>query len=91
MSMEDRGVYNQTDGPSRRASALSRARGRRGQMAYERNRPMRTQSGSTATGGMNSGISVQQGRLRDVGSTRNSEFTVKSPSNKGDLFKVPEV
>jgi hypothetical protein len=88
--MEDRGIYNQTDGPSRRSSALSRARGRRGQMAYEKNRPMRTQSGSVATGGMNSGRDVQQERLREVGVNRNSEFKVKSPSSKGDLFKVPE-
>ena len=92
MSMEDRGIYNQTDGPSRRSSALSRARGRRGQMAYERNRPMRTQSGSVATGGMNHrGDQIQQGRLREVGVNRNSEFKVESPSNKGDLFKMPEV
>ena len=87
MSMEDRGVYNQTDGPSRRASALSRARGRRGQMAYERNRPPATVSRTPGTGGIGGGIQVQQQRLGKFGTSSRSGYSLDRPSAKGDLFK----
>ena len=84
---KDKADYNQSGMYGRRASALSRARGRKGQMAYEANRPMNTQVRTPGTGGFSAGIGIQQQRLKEVGASRRSEFSVKPPSTKGDLFK----
>ena len=86
LNEKDRDDYNQSGEYGNRASALARVRGYKGQMAYEANRPMNTQGRTPGTGGFNKGIGVQQARMRDYGSSRRSEYTVKPPSNKGDIF-----
>ena len=87
LSDKDKADYNQSGEYGRRAQALSRARGRKGQMAYQANRPMNTTSRRAGTGGNFKGIDVQQARMREYGASRRSEYQVKPPSNKGDLFK----
>ena len=86
LSARDRSDYNQSGEYSSHASALSRARARRGQMSYEQNRPMNTQGRTPGSGGMGQGIAVQQKRLAKYGQSRKSEFQIKPPSNKGDIF-----
>ena len=87
LSDQDKSDYNNSGEYGQRASALSRARRRRGSMAYQQNRPVNTQGRTPGTGGMNKGISVQSKRLGEYGASRKSEFQMKAPSNKGDLFK----
>ena len=64
LSDKDKSDYNQSGMYSRRATALSRARGRKGQMAYQANRPMNTTTRRAGTGGNFKGIDVQQARMR---------------------------
>ena len=88
LSDQDKADYNNSGAYGRRATALSRARGRRGQIAYQQNRPPAT-TGRTNVSidtGRSGGTSVQQQRNREIGIARNSEYKVKSPSNKGDLY-----
>ena len=54
----------------RAESALAKARQRRGSIAYQRNKPMRTTEQKPGTGGFTQGISIQQARLRKVGDDR---------------------
>ena len=86
LNARDRSDYNQSGEYSSRASALSKARARRGQMAYQQNRPMNTQGRRPGSGSLGGGIGVQQKRLAKYGQSRKSEFQIKPPSNKGDLF-----
>lgn len=86
LNEKDRADYNQSGEYGNRASALARVRGYKGQMAYQANRPMNTQGRTPGTGGFNKGIGVQQARMRDYGASRRSEYQVKPPSNKGDIF-----
>ena len=86
LSDQDKRDYNQSGEYSSHASALSRARQRRGQMAYQSNRPMNTQGRTPGTGGMGGGIQVQQQRLGKYGESKRSDFKVKPPSNKGDIY-----
>jgi hypothetical protein len=88
LSDQDKNDYNQSGEYGRRAQALSRARGRKGQMAYQANRPMNTQSRTQRSGGMNyKATELQAARMAEMGASRRSEFSVKPPSSKGDLFK----
>ena len=86
LNKKDRADYNQSGEYGNRASALARVRGYKGQMAYDANRPMNTQGRTPGTGGFSAGIGIQQQRLKEVGASRRSEFSVKSPSQKGDIF-----
>ena len=86
LNEKDRDDYNMSGEYGNRASALARVRGYKGQMAYQANRPMNTQGRTPGTGGFNKGIGVQQARMRDYGASRRSEYQVKPPSNKGDIF-----
>ena len=86
LSDQDKSDYNNSGEYGRRATALSRARGRRGQMAYEQNRPKSSQTRTPGTGGINKGINVQQKRLGKYGQGKQSEFKMKAPSNKGDIY-----
>ena len=86
LNEKDRDDYNMSGEYGNRASALARVRGYKGQMAYEANRPMNTQGRTPGTGGFNKGIGVQQARMRDYGASRRSEYQVKPPSNKGDIY-----
>ena len=86
LNEKDRDDYNMSGEYGNRASALARVRGYKGQMAYEANRPMNTQGRTPGTGGFSAGIGIQQQRLKEVGASRRSEFSVKSPSQKGDIF-----
>ena len=87
LSDQDKNDYNRSGEYSERATALSRARGRKGQMAYQHRRPMNTQGRTPGTGGNFKGIDVQQARLGEYGENRTSEFEIKAPSSKGDMFK----
>ncbi len=86
LSDKDKSDYNQSGEYGRRATALSRARGRKGQMAYQANRPMNTQTRTPGSGSFNAKGELQQRRMREYGASRRSEFSVKPPSNKGDIF-----
>ena len=87
LSDKDKSDYNSSGEYGRRATALSRARGRKGQMAYQANRPINTTTRRPGTGGQSAGIGIQQQRLREYGEGRKSDFQMKPPSSKGDLFK----
>ena len=87
LSDQDKNDYNSSGEYSQRATALARARGRRGQMAYQASRPMNTTSRTPGTGGFTMGIAAQQGRLRNYGQGRQTEFSVRPPSSKGDMYK----
>ena len=87
LSDQDKSDYNQSGEYGRRATALSRARGRKGQMAYQANRPINTTTRRGGTGGFSDGIGIQQERLKKFGNSQRSDFQVKPPSSKGDLFK----
>ena len=86
LNARDRSDYNQSGEYSSHASALSKARARRGQQSYQQRRPMNTQGRTPGTGGFGGGIQVQQKRLAEYGQSRKSEFQIKPPSNKGDIF-----
>ena len=86
LSDQDKNDYNQSGEYGRRASALSRARGRKGQMAYQANRPMNTQGRTPGTGGFSAGIGIQQQRLGEFGRSQKSDYSLKAPSNKGDIY-----
>lgn len=51
LSDQDKSDYNNSGEYGERASALSRARQYRGQMAYQQNRPKRTVTSTPGTGG----------------------------------------
>ena len=86
LSDQDKNDYNQSGEYANRASALSRARGRRGQLAYQYSRPKNTVTRTPGTGGMGGGIGIQQQRLGEYGRSQQSEFQMKAPSNKGDIY-----
>ena len=86
LSDKDKSDYNQSGEYGSHAQALSRARGRRGSMAYQHNRPMNTQGRTPGSGSYNAKGEIQQRRLAQYGESRKSEFTIKPPSNKGDMF-----
>ena len=86
LSDKDKSDYNSSGEYGRRASALSRARGRKGQMAYQANRPMNTQGRTPGTGGFSAGIGIQQQRLGEFGRSQKSDYSLKTPSNKGDIY-----
>lgn len=85
LSDQDKNDYNQ-GAYGKAAQAVSRTRAYRGNMAYQRNRPPATVTRRPGTGSMGGGIQVQQRRLGEYGASRQSDFKLKSPSNKGDLF-----
>ena len=90
LSDKDKLDYNASGAPSKAATALARTRAYRGQQAYRRNTPPATTQRRPGTGGFTGGISVQQNRLREYGNNRRSDFSVKTPSKKGDIFKPEE-
>ena len=55
LKKEDRGFNT-----GRAESALAKARQRRGSIAYQRNKPMRTTEQKPGTGGFTQGLSIQQ-------------------------------
>ncbi len=61
LSAEDRASYK----PSNRMQAVSKARARKGQLAWENKVPMGRQEQSPGTGGFTKGIALQQARLRE--------------------------
>ncbi len=87
LSDQDKSDYNNGGGYGKAAQAVGRARAYRGRMAYQQNKPERTVTRTPGTGGMSKGIGYQQDRLRKVGQDNSSPFKLKSPSNKGDIFK----
>ena len=87
LSDQDKSDYNNGGGYSSAAQAVGRARAYRGSMAYQRNRPPATVTRRPGSGSIGGGIGLQQQRLGKYGSERKSDFNIKPPSNKGDLFK----
>ena len=87
LSDRDKSDYNASGEYASRASALSRARARKGQMAYQVNRPKNTTTRRPGTGGFGGGIQVQQQRLGKYGQSQRSDYQLKSPSSKGDLYE----
>ena len=87
LSDQDKADYNASGAYGKAASALARTRAYRGQQAYRRNTPPPTTQRRPGTGGLGGGISVQQQRLKEFGSNRKSQFSVKLPSKKGDMFR----
>ena len=65
LKKEDRGFNT-----GKAEQALARARQRRGNLAYQRNKPMRTTKRTPGSGGFTQGISIQQDRLRQEGQKR---------------------
>jgi len=63
LSAEDRASYK----PSNRAQAVSKARARKGQLAWNNKVNVGRQEQSPGTGGFTQGISLQQARLREEG------------------------
>jgi hypothetical protein len=63
LSAEDRASYK----PSNRVKAVSKARARKGQLAWNNKVNMGRQEQSPGTGGFTQGISLQQARLREEG------------------------
>ena len=86
LSDKDKSDYNQSGEYAARATALSRARGRKGAMAYEANRPKRTQSQTPGKGSFGA-------RDRKVEPMPKFEGvpSTKAPSSKGDLFKEENI
>ena len=82
LSDKDKSDYNQSGEYAARATALSRARGRKGAMAYEANRPMNTQSRRPGTGSFG-----PRDRTVKPMPTYEGVPDMKAPSAKGDLFK----
>ena len=63
LSKEDREQYN----PSNRMKAVSKARARKGQLAWENKVDMGRQEQKPGTGGFTSGLGLQQARNREEG------------------------
>ena len=80
--MKDRSDYNNSGEYGERATALSRARQRRGQQAYAANLPPNTQGRTPGSGSFGPRNRRVEGmpKFEGVPST-------KAPSAKGDLFK----
>ena len=63
LSAEDRASYK----PSNRVQAVSKARARKGQLAWNNKVNVGRQEQNPGTGGFTQGISLQQARLREEG------------------------
>ena len=88
---KDKADYNQSGEYGRRASALSRARGRKGQMAYEANRPMNTQSRTQRSGGMNYKAAALTSLRGAEGASMRSEYSApkyQRPNSKSGTTGV---
>jgi len=83
---QDKSDYNNSGAYSKAAQAVGRARAYRGAAAYQRNRPMATVTRRPGSGSIGGGIALQQQRLRNYGDKRRSDFQIKPPSPKGDLY-----
>ena len=87
LSDQDKADYNNSGAYSKAAGALARVRAYKGQQAYRRNTPPPTTTRRGGTGGLGGGIGVQQNRLREYGQNRKSQFEVRMPTTKGDIYK----
>ena len=63
LSKEDRAQYN----PKNRMKAVSKARARKGQLAWANNTKVGKQEQKPGTGGFTSGLALQQARNREEG------------------------
>jgi len=70
LSDQDKFDYNNSGGYGRAATAVSRARAYRGNMAYQNNRPPRTVEKTPGTGGFGVGLGAQIARNREIGQTK---------------------
>ncbi len=63
LNKEDRAQYN----PGPRQQAVAKARGRKGQLAYDAHAPRGTQEHNPGTGGLSMGRGLQGARQREEG------------------------
>jgi len=86
LSKEDRELYNTANpGGGRRGMALSRARTRRGALAYSTNRPINTTDATAGAGGLGQGATVVSKRAAE---TRGNKQ--RAEGFKPEKFKLPE-
>ena len=87
LSDQDKADYNNSGEYGARAGAVKRARAYRGNMAYQRNRPVRTVVQTPGTGGFGVGLGAQQARNRELGINKK-----KSESFRPDLdFSLADI
>ena len=85
LSDQDKSDYNNSGEYGERASALSRARRYRGQMAYQQNRPKRTVTSTPGSGGTYVKGQAQRNR-KSAAAAQNS----RSAGLRPDLDKTPD-
>ena len=78
LSAQDKASYQ----PSTRASAVAKARARKGQLAWDNNVNIGRQEQKPGTGGFTQGIAMQQQRLREKGAEleRSKQLRNETPS-----------
>ena len=85
LSDQDKSDYNNSGEYGERASALSRARQYRGQMAYQQNRPKRTVTSTPGSGGTYSRGQAQRNR-KSAAAAQNS----RSAGLRPELDSTPD-
>jgi len=70
LSDQDKSDYNNSGEYADRATAVKRAKAYRGNMAYQKNRPMSTVTRTPGTGGFGVGLGAQITRNREIGQAR---------------------
>lgn len=85
LNSQDKSDYNQSGAYGERAQAVSRARSRRGNIAYQKNAPQRTVVHTPGTGGYGVGLAAQHERFREMGANRS-----KSESFRPDVDNIYE-
>ena len=91
LNEKDRDDYNMSGEYGNRASALARVRGYKGQMAYQANRPMNTQSRTQRSGGMNYKAAELTAARGLEGASRRSEYSApkyQRPNSKSGTTGV---
>ena len=89
LSDQDKADYNNSGEYARRAGAVKRARAYRGNLAYQRNRPVRTVERTPGTGGFGVGLGAQIARNRKIGeqNQRSASFRPDMDSTLNDIYK----
>ena len=89
LSDQDKSDYNNSGEYGRRAGAVKRARAYRGNMAYQRNRPVNTSARTPGTGGFRVGLGAQQARNREIGiqNRRSESFRPDIDNPLSEIYK----
>ena len=84
LSDQDKSDYNQSGfGP--RMQAVKRAKAYRGNLAYQRNKPIKTRTLTPGTGGFGVGLGAQQARNREIGVNKRKSESQRPPV--ADIYK----